>query len=222
MDPAASSGVIAPTAFTLYPGANHLCRMQESTGDTSLQGPMLPKRASVQTAAPRCRSAAASAWMEPLLTSIGTNGGRENTAPGDTDQREQPRTSAYSKGVLTVVEQASQDPEPRRRHSIPILVAVLAAILIALWLLVRPGVFTIQPIGALPEGVTVIYHSRNPDMPFFSSPDGLCLRNQGSVNLLCRAAGIGAMEELEDRILLRLPYSRWAYLRSTGGREFDR
>jgi hypothetical protein len=34
-------------------------------------------------------------------------------------------------------------------------------------------------------------------------------------------AGITALGDLTDRIILRLPYSRWAYLQSTGGLEFD-
>lgn len=107
-----------------------------------------------------------------------------------------------------------------RRHLAALLLAL--AILIVAWVLVRPGVFTVQPIGALPEGVTIIYHSRSSEMPFFSSPDGLCLMMQGSVNLLCRGVAMAAMEELTERVIVRLPYSRWAYLRSTGGREFER
>lgn len=98
---------------------------------------------------------------------------------------------------------------------------VLAVIVVGLWIVVRPGVFTVQPIGALPDGVTLLYHSRNPEMPFFASPDGLCLEIQGSVSLLCRMAGLSAVGELGDRILLRLPYQHWAYLRSTGGLEFE-
>ncbi len=114
-----------------------------------------------------------------------------------------------------------EDVQTRKMRSSPILFIVLVIIVGGLWVLIRPGVFTIQPIGALPDGITIIYHSRNPEMPFFSSPDVLCLEIQGSVNLLCRAAGIGAMEELVDRIIVRLPYSKWAYLRSTSGLEFD-
>jgi hypothetical protein len=83
-------------------------------------------------------------------------------------------------------------------------------------------VITIQPIGALPEGITIIYHSRNPNMPFFSSPDGLCLQMQGGVSLLCRMAALSAASDLTDRIILRLPYRHWAYLRSTGGMEFEK
>ncbi len=100
--------------------------------------------------------------------------------------------------------------------------ALVLVTVIAVWFLVRPGVFTVQPIGALPEGVTFIYHSRNPEMPLFSSPDSLCLKTQGSVSLLCRATALSATSELTDRILIRLPYSRWAYLQSTGGLEFER
>jgi hypothetical protein len=34
-------------------------------------------------------------------------------------------------------------------------------------------------------------------------------------------AGMAALGDLSDRIILRLPYSRWAYLQSTGGLEFE-
>lgn len=102
------------------------------------------------------------------------------------------------------------------------IVMAITIILGLAWILIRPGVFTIQPIGALPEGVTFIYHSRNPEMPFFSSPDGMCLEIQGGVSLLCRGAAISGSTELLDRIIIRFSYSHWAYLRSTGGREFDR
>lgn len=97
----------------------------------------------------------------------------------------------------------------------------LIGLMILVWIIVRPGVFTVQPIGAIPEGITVIYRSRNPEMPFFSSPDGLCLEIQGSVTLLCRATALGAVDEIAERIMFRLPYSHWAYLRSTGGMEFE-
>jgi hypothetical protein len=58
-------------------------------------------------------------------------------------------------------------------------------------------------------------------MPFFSSPDGLCLQIQGSVSLLCRGAALAGVSDLSDRIIVRLPYSHWAYLQSTGGLEFE-
>ena len=81
------------------------------------------------------------------------------------------------------------------------------------------GFYTIQPIGALPEGRTVVVW-RKAGEPFFNSPDALCLERVGSVSLLCR--GMAMSEAPLDRIILRLPYWEWAYLQSTGGREFSR
>lgn len=120
------------------------------------------------------------------------------------------------------VEPKDQDStKPKSRTIGCVSLLVLGVVVLGLWILIRPGVFTVQPIGALPEGATVIYHSRNPEMPFFSSPDGLCLEIQGSVSLLCRAMSLGAVDELADRILIRLPFMRFAYLQSTGGAEFE-
>jgi len=116
------------------------------------------------------------------------------------------------------VEQNESRPLSRRR--LYIFLGILTLLILA-FIFIRPGVFTIQPIGAIPDGITFVYHSRNPEMPFFSSPDGLCLEFQGSVSLLCRAGALSALDELSDRILLRLPYSHFAYLQSTGGLEFD-
>ncbi len=116
----------------------------------------------------------------------------------------------------------TEDVQTTKKRTSLYVVITLAILLSIIWFFVRPGVFTIQPIGALPEGVTFVYHSRNPEMPFFSSLDSLCLEIQGSVTILCRAAAMGAVEELSDRIIFRLPYSRWAYLRSTGGLEFEK
>jgi hypothetical protein len=99
---------------------------------------------------------------------------------------------------------------------------VVLGIFLAAWFFIRPGVFTIQPLGALPDGITVVYLARGPEMPFFSSPDALCLQMQGSVSLLCRMAAMAAVEEIADRIVLRLPYIETAYLLSTDGRRFDR
>lgn len=64
------------------------------------------------------------------------------------------------------VQTPAEDQDSKRKRNGTIIILVVA--LVVVWLLVKPGVFTIQPIGALPEGITFIYHSRNPEMPFFS------------------------------------------------------
>ena len=121
----------------------------------------------------------------------------------------------------SVAEQTDTSTTNKSNKGLSIVMATVIILGLA-WILIRPGVFTIQPIGALPEGITFIYHSRNPEMPFFSSPDGMCLEIQGGVSLLCRGAAISGSTELMERLIIRLSYSHWAYLRSTGGREFDR
>ena len=127
----------------------------------------------------------------------------------------------------TITESDTQDAVDNdsslaRRTGCWLVPLILLIALGGIWFFVRPGVFTIQPIGALPEGITVVYHSRGPQMPFYSSPDGLCLQIQGSVSLLCRMSAMSVVDEFSERIIWRLPYSEFAYLRSTGGLQFDR
>lgn len=98
-----------------------------------------------------------------------------------------------------------------------VVLAVVVGLLLAV--ISRLGFYAVQPIGALPEGVTMIVW-RASDEPFFNSPDAFCLRVQGGVSLLCRGLALG--QAPTDRIILRLPYMEWAYLRSTGGRIFER
>ena len=81
-------------------------------------------------------------------------------------------------------------------------------------------IFVIQQIGALPEGKTIVITRMN-KTEFIDSPDIMCERIQGGVNLLCRGAVIAAVVE-KCTILLRLPYSSLLYDISTGGKSYDR
>lgn len=79
-----------------------------------------------------------------------------------------------------------------------------------------------QPIGAIPEGVTIIT-SRREKAKFIDRADAVCLREFGQVNLLCRIGVMGGIaKEDNGTIYARLPYIRPLYLWSTGGKEFDR
>lgn len=85
------------------------------------------------------------------------------------------------------------------------------------------GFFVVQPIGALPNGVTVWYVRLHTEMPFIESPDGIMLKQQGGVNLLGRAIVLGKVFKLlEDKTICKLPYQKWLYLISTKGYEFEK
>lgn len=80
--------------------------------------------------------------------------------------------------------------------------------------------FVIPPIGAVPEGKTVLIARLN-KTEFVDSADAMCERMQGGVSLLCRGMIMGAVLE-KATIVARLPYSSWLYSISTAGKQYDR
>ncbi len=91
---------------------------------------------------------------------------------------------------------------------------------IAIVIYTQITIFLIQPIGAIPDGRTLVLN-RGGNLNFIDSADALCLRAQGKVNLLCRAATIAQVSR-EFTIYARLPYSETLYLISTDGAHYDR
>ncbi len=92
------------------------------------------------------------------------------------------------------------------------------AIIFAIWVS-GTRIIVIQPIGAIPDGITVIVlgiHNVN----FIDSPDAICQRMQGGVSLLCRGATAAAISQ-KGTILLRLPYSEYLF-RLSGAPRLDR
>lgn len=104
----------------------------------------------------------------------------------------------------------------KTKHAIALV--ILAVSIVAVYTQIT--IFVVPPIGALPEGKTVIITRLN-KAEFIDSPDGMCERIQGGVSLLCRGMVMGAIIE-KSTILLRLPYSSWLYSISTGGKTYDR
>ena len=66
--------------------------------------------------------------------------------------------------------------------------------------------FVIHPMGAIPEGKTVLLWRRSAVLNFVDSPDAVCDRIQNGVSLLCRAITLAKVVEVNP-ILVRLPYS---------------
>ena len=100
------------------------------------------------------------------------------------------------------------------------IIALAVTTLLAVLIYTQITIFVIPPIGALPEGKTVII-TRMSKTEFIDSPDAMCERIQGGVSLLCRGIVMGAIAE-KSNIILRLPYSSWLYSISTGGKSYER
>lgn len=99
-----------------------------------------------------------------------------------------------------------------------VIAAVVALITIVIY--TQLTIFVVPPIGAVPEGRTVIMLRLN-KTNFIDSADAICERIQGGVNLLCRGMTMAGVVN-NTKILARLPYSEWLYLISTGGKRYDR
>ena len=100
-----------------------------------------------------------------------------------------------------------------------IAVIAFVAVLVVL-VYTQLTVFVVPPIGAVPEGRTVVILRLN-KTEFIDSPDAMCERIQGGVSLLCRGLIMGTVAE-KSTILLRLPYSATLYQISTGGKTYER
>ncbi|MBA1245538.1 hypothetical protein [Pseudomonas japonica] len=81
-------------------------------------------------------------------------------------------------------------------------------------------IFVVPPIGAVPEGRTVIMLRLN-KTNFIDSADAMCVRIQGYVSLLCRGMTMAGVVNATT-IIARLPYSETIYKISTGGNTYDR
>lgn len=92
--------------------------------------------------------------------------------------------------------------------SIFAVIIVLATVTVFIAYLFGVRIFVIQPIGAVPEGRTLIVSGVG-KLHAIDSPDAVCDRIE-TVTLLCRASVITAVVK-NGKILLRLPYSQLLY-----------
>ncbi len=100
-------------------------------------------------------------------------------------------------------------------------IAITAIAIISFYLSI--GFFVIQPLGAIPEGITIMYFRFGMKTPFITSPDGILIDNGQGISLFGRIAALGSFAEIiKERRILNMPYSRAMYLLSTGGKEFEK
>jgi len=85
------------------------------------------------------------------------------------------------------------------------------------------GLYVVQPIGAIPEGATIVYWRLGTNMDFVESADGLVLKTGAGLSLLTRGLAISTSASVvADRKVLKLPYSSFLYGLTTNGRFYDR
>jgi hypothetical protein len=84
------------------------------------------------------------------------------------------------------------------------------------------GIFVIQPIGAIPDGTTIIYWRNGLDIPFISSADGMLVKSGAGVSLMGRGLMLGKMAEpIKEREIIRIGYIESLYLLSTEGKKYE-
>ena len=99
------------------------------------------------------------------------------------------------------------------------LICSLLCVVVCIVFYTQFTIFVVPPIGAVPEGRTLIISRMNKNN-FIDSPDAMCERLQGGVSLLCRGLTLGAVLG-KATIYGRLPYSESLYLVSTGGKKYE-
>jgi len=105
----------------------------------------------------------------------------------------------------------------KKSRKVPI---ILGIVLVCLLFYFCFGFFVIQPVGAIPKGITILYFRLGTSIDFIESPDGLA-EKAGGVSLLSRAMAMGTfMKARGNYIIIRLPYMHFLYLISTGGKEY--
>jgi hypothetical protein len=102
------------------------------------------------------------------------------------------------------------------------LYAFLILVMLAIVFRLTCGIFVIQPIGAIPEGKTMIYWKVGmPNMPFIASADGILEEQGQGVSLLGRGLVLaGLVKPLKEKEIISFGYSESLYLISTGGKEY--
>lgn len=106
-----------------------------------------------------------------------------------------------------------------------LILIILVSAFGALALLTRLflGVFVIQPIGAIPDGTTIVYWRSGLNMPFVASADGLLEKSGAGVSLLGRGLFLAKLAEpIKEREIFRFGYSETIYLWSTEGKKYEK
>jgi hypothetical protein len=85
------------------------------------------------------------------------------------------------------------------------------------------GIFIIHPMGAIPEGTSIVYLRTELNLPFIASADGILAKSGKGVSLFGRAILIGKLAEpIKEKEIFRFGYSETLYLWSTNGKTYEK
>lgn len=103
------------------------------------------------------------------------------------------------------------------------IIVLLILLLTGIAFRVFVGIFVIQPIGILPEGVTIVYWRSGLNLPFIASVDGLMDESGAGVSLFGRGMFLAKLTQpLKEREIFRFGYSETLYLWSTNGKKYEK
>ena len=100
------------------------------------------------------------------------------------------------------------------------MIAIVSIAILTIVFCTQVTFFVVQPIGAVPEGKTLLMLRMN-KTKFIDSADAICAREMSGVSLLCRGMTMAAIIN-KGTVLVRLPYSEFLYGISTDGKEYGR
>lgn len=104
-----------------------------------------------------------------------------------------------------------------------IIKLIVFIFIIVLFFRIFCGIFVIQPIGAIPEGTTIVYLRMGMNLPFIASADGILEKSGSGVSLLGRGLILAKVAEpIKEKEIFRFGYSETLYLWSTGGKTYEK
>ena len=102
-------------------------------------------------------------------------------------------------------------------------VLIISIVVFLIFIRTTIGIFVIQPIGAIPEGTTIVYWRVGTNFDFVESADGLVQKTGAGLSLFTRGIALAAAAEpVVQREIFRMPYSSFLYGLTTGGEYYDK
>jgi hypothetical protein len=102
-------------------------------------------------------------------------------------------------------------------------VIIISIVVFLIFIRTTIGIFVIQPIGAIPEGTTIVYWRVGTNFDSVESADGLVQKTGAGLSLFTRGIALAAAAEpVVQREIFRMPYSSFLYGLTTGGEYYDK